>query len=67
MWFGTSSGLDRYDGHSFVHYGPGDVNGLASRGVETLFEDRRGRLWVGGRAGCLATIARWIVHHEFTP
>jgi ligand-binding sensor domain-containing protein len=53
MWFGTSGGLDRYDGSEFVHYEPrpGDATSLGSRAVMALVEDRQGRLWVGGANG----------------
>ncbi len=53
MWFATGGGLDRYDGATFVHYGPrvGGAIGLDSRIVMTLLQDRSGRLWAGGGSG----------------
>jgi PAS domain S-box-containing protein len=60
LWFGTSDGLDRYDGHAFRHYRgePKDSEGLSSRLVAALFEDSRGRLWVGS-AWAHAGVARY--------
>lgn len=52
MWFATWSGLDRYDGNSFVHYthqGKGHV--LNSNFVRTICEDNFQRLWIGTEQG----------------
>lgn len=48
MWFGTSSGLDRYDGHSvrtFRHQ-PGDSTSLPGFAVNTIVEAPDGDLWI---------------------
>ncbi|WP_320113309.1 two-component regulator propeller domain-containing protein [Draconibacterium orientale] len=48
MWFGTAQGLNRYDGSefkTFLH----DINDSTSvpfNGIEYLFEDFDGRLWI---------------------
>jgi signal transduction histidine kinase/ligand-binding sensor domain-containing protein len=49
MWFATKDGLNRYDGYHFVVYrhGPSNPNSIADNYVETIFEDSKGRLWVG--------------------
>src|SRR5438477_10947747 len=52
IWFATKDGLDRYDGYHFVIYrhDPSDPNSIADNYVETVFEDSKGRLWVGTRS-----------------
>ena len=48
IWFGTVSGLNRYDGHSFKTYKniPGDTTTIPFNNVQRIFEDHRGFLWV---------------------
>ena len=53
MWFGTESGLNRYDGYHFVvvrHY-PFDSTSISASEITALFADSRRRLWVGTRGG----------------
>ena len=49
LWFATNDGLNRYDGYNFVVYrhDPSDSNSIADSYVEKIFEDSKGRLWVG--------------------
>jgi len=49
MWFGTSNGLNRYDGYKFkvFKHEPGDPKSLSSVEVYALFKDHLGNLWVG--------------------
>jgi ligand-binding sensor domain-containing protein/two-component sensor histidine kinase len=49
MWFATRDGLNRYDGHRFVVYqhNPSDSTSLIDNFVQTIFEDSKGRLWIG--------------------
>lgn len=49
MWFGTSSGLNRYDGYSFTIYShdPGDSLSLSDDRIVSLFEDSDGIMWIG--------------------
>jgi ligand-binding sensor domain-containing protein len=49
LWFGTFSGLTRYDGRSFVNLGPED--GLAGVSVNAICADQTGALWVGTEHG----------------
>lgn len=48
VWFGTVSGLNRYDGHSFKTYKniPGDSTTIPFNNVQKIFEDHRGCLWI---------------------
>ncbi|MFO8002146.1 MAG: two-component regulator propeller domain-containing protein [Marinilabilia sp.] len=48
IWFGTVSGLNRYDGHSFKVYKniPDDPTTIPFNNVENIYEDYRGCLWV---------------------
>jgi len=53
MWFGTQSGLSRYDGYRFINYRNvvGDARTLANNWVRVLHVDARGRLWIGTDGG----------------
>lgn len=48
MWFATWDGLNRYDGHSFRVFKPGDSENArsASNRIERIAEDRLGNIWV---------------------
>lgn len=57
MWFGTSDGLNRYDGYKFKVYrnikaDPGSIPGNV---IKVLFIDRAGKLWAGTLGGGLAS------------
>ncbi len=60
MWFGTFSGLNRYDGRSTQVFRPriGDSGSLGSSVIFSLLEDRDGRLWVGTDGGGLSLFNR---------
>ncbi|MCK9994943.1 MAG: response regulator [Candidatus Krumholzibacteria bacterium] len=49
MWFGTQGGLARFDGREMRIFQPvpGDSTSIGGRLVNILFEDSRGRIWVG--------------------
>jgi ligand-binding sensor domain-containing protein/GGDEF domain-containing protein len=55
MWFGTSEGLDRYDGHQFLsfHHDSSLPNSLSSNVISHILIDKRQRLWVGTFGGGL--------------
>ena len=55
MWFGTSDGLNRFDGHKFIVYkhNPKDSNSLSSSFILCLLEDTDGILWIGTGGGGL--------------
>jgi ligand-binding sensor domain-containing protein len=50
LWFGTQSGLSRYDADTgrFNHYqhDPADPQSLSDNNIFALFEDREGYIWV---------------------
>jgi signal transduction histidine kinase/ligand-binding sensor domain-containing protein len=53
MWFGTTNGLDRYDGYSVVAYpnDPANPHSLSGNYIAALYEDHSGTIWVGTRSG----------------
>jgi ligand-binding sensor domain-containing protein len=53
MWFGTQSGLSRYDGYRFTNFRNvvGDPKTLVNNWVRVLYVDRKGRLWIGTDGG----------------
>lgn len=52
MWFGTESGLNRYDGNEIKTYLGHDENGpFLDNYITDLQEDHLGRLWIGTNAG----------------
>ena len=53
MWFGTESGLNKFDGHKFSIYqnDPKDSTTIRSNEIWSLLVDSKGRFWVGTAAG----------------
>lgn len=53
MWFGTSDGLNRFDGKSFRIFRniPQDSCSLGNNSVRALYEDKRGNIWIGTNKG----------------
>ncbi|WP_312515609.1 two-component regulator propeller domain-containing protein [Massilia sp.] len=53
MWFGTQSGLSRYDGYRFVAHRNeiGNPRSLVNNWVRVLHLDRHGRMWIGTDGG----------------
>ena len=52
MWFGTASGLNRYDGNRMTSYQSYDDNGpFADNYIRDIQEDRDGNLWIGTNSG----------------
>lgn len=56
MWFGTTDGLNKFDGYKFKIYRniPGDSTSIPYNLIKTLFVDNRGTLWIGTLGGGLA-------------
>src|SRR5664279_4705714 len=48
LWTGTINGLARYDGYEFkrFYYNPNDTVSIHGSIVWSLFEDRKGKIWV---------------------
>ncbi len=55
MWFGTSNGLNKYDGYSFTVFihDPLDSNSISDNGINTIIEDKNGIIWIGTVKGVL--------------
>jgi len=55
MWFGTLSGLVRYDGTQYRIYthDPENIHSISTNEIISLFEDSRGVIWVGTIEGGL--------------
>ncbi|MBC7862784.1 MAG: GAF domain-containing protein, partial [Bacteroidia bacterium] len=55
LWFGTMSGLNKYDGYTFksFHFNPRDTNSLAESWVTNLCCSKDGNIWVATRQGGL--------------
>ncbi|ODS84386.1 MAG: hypothetical protein ABS46_03765 [Cytophagaceae bacterium SCN 52-12] len=52
MWIGTENGLNRYDGHSFVIYRPGQESfTLSNEFITGIGQDENGMLWVATKNG----------------
>jgi ligand-binding sensor domain-containing protein/signal transduction histidine kinase len=56
LWFGTTGGLVRFDGHQFRHFlpEPGNVHSLPDSYVTALVPDPDGGLWIGTNSGDIA-------------
>ncbi len=55
MWFGTQTGLNRYDGYSFIIFrnDPKDPTSLSNNYIKALELDSAGNLWIGTWGGGL--------------
>jgi ligand-binding sensor domain-containing protein len=53
MWFGTRSGLIKYDGYNVVTFTniPGDNSSMSNNSVNVVFEDSFSNIWVGTDEG----------------
>lgn len=53
MWFGTQSGLNRFDGYEFKVYKkqPFNSNSLSNDKIQTLYMDENDVLWIGTYQG----------------
>ncbi len=60
MWFGTFSGLNRYDGRNTTVFRPqiGNPQSISGSVIYSLHEDSRGRIWVGTNGGGLSLFNR---------
>jgi len=53
MWFGTESGVNRYDGYNFIVYNSDAKNpkSLSNNWVYSIYEDHLGNIWIGTDGG----------------
>ena len=51
LWFGTESGLCRFDGVRFLVYRTATTPELGNNLIRTLYEDELGTLWIGTQGG----------------
>ncbi|MFK7973114.1 MAG: two-component regulator propeller domain-containing protein [Bacteroidia bacterium] len=51
LWFGTHSGISRFDGLNFRSFKPGGAEGLRGNFVADILEDSQGRIWVATDRG----------------
>ncbi|HNQ89566.1 MAG TPA: two-component regulator propeller domain-containing protein [Verrucomicrobiota bacterium] len=76
LWFGTWSGLVRYNGDRFTVFDPANTPQLPSAAIVNLHVDQRDRLWVSTMAGLvvsegtqwrpLGTNEGWVGNHVRT-
>ncbi|MCP5047295.1 MAG: histidine kinase, partial [bacterium] len=72
MWFGTSDGLNRYDGHKITVFRRNreDDGAVGGSRITALFEDGSGQLWVGSRQGGIDRFDRdneRFIHYRHHP
>ncbi|HEY9005043.1 MAG TPA: two-component regulator propeller domain-containing protein [Ohtaekwangia sp.] len=60
MWFGTSDGLNKYDGYTFSVYrnNAKDKKSLSNNFVNAIAEDAQGNLWVATSGGGISKFNR---------
>ncbi len=63
VWIGTSAGINVYDGQRFIQFfhDSKDTTALPDDYINTLFLDRKGRMWIGTQNG----LARYIGGYRF--
>lgn len=72
IWFGTSGGLNRWDGYEFKLYShnPFDSNSISNDQINIIYKDSSGCIWVGTGHGLnkfdiqTGKFTRYITHHD---
>ncbi|WP_240432989.1 ligand-binding sensor domain-containing protein [Taibaiella koreensis] len=62
IWFGTETGLSRFDGIHFKTFSTAD--GLPSNEILTLFLDSKGRLWMSPFKNAVCYYANGKIHNQ---
>jgi ligand-binding sensor domain-containing protein/serine phosphatase RsbU (regulator of sigma subunit) len=69
LWVGTSDGLNKYDGYSFVTYRhqPFDTSSISNNYIRCIEEDDKHNLWIGTNDGlnCLLRDKGIFVHLRY--
>ena len=60
LWLGTTNGLVKYDGYNMKVYqpDPDDSFSISGEMIRSLYEDKRGTIWIGTRFGGLNSFDR---------
>jgi ligand-binding sensor domain-containing protein len=68
LWFGTSYGLNRYDGYRFKVFRnvPGDSTTISYNTVYSLYHDDDGLLWAGGASALCSYNPRTETFRNYT-
>ncbi len=66
MWFGSESGLARFDGAQFVIFRLSTTPELKSNLIRYLFEDASGWLWIGTQGGLCRYRDGRFYHTDYT-
>ncbi|MCP4348757.1 MAG: response regulator [Desulfobacterales bacterium] len=71
MWFGTTEGLNKYDGYDFTPYlhTLEDPTSISDSHINTIYEDRWEILWIGTRGGLnrLDRNSERFTHYQYDP
>lgn len=72
MWFGTSAGLNRFDGYNFeqVNFTPDVRQPVNCPRIESLFTDVYGNIWIGTKTGglkCYDVKNEQFTYYPYTP
>ncbi|MBU1680411.1 MAG: hypothetical protein KKD86_16430 [Bacteroidetes bacterium] len=70
MWFGTTDGLNKYDGYNFTIYysDETDSNSISGNSVTKLLEGSEGFIWIGTNEGVLNRFSRKdesFIHYNY--
>jgi ligand-binding sensor domain-containing protein len=67
LWFGTGTGLLRFDGVRFIPWVPADGEMLPHSSIHNLLGSRDGSLWIGTRDGLFRLKDEKIMHVSDVP